>query len=80
MMKLFLIAFFIYISIDTSLRELSKEFNIPKSVLHRHIAAATKGTQLKQKAVGANRNILRRRNFLRRRKLLSLPYTEKMGE
>ena len=30
--------------------------------------------------VVANRNILRRRNFLRRRKLLSLPYTEKMGE
>ena len=29
--------------------------------------------------VGANRNILRLRNFLRRRKLLRLTYTEKMG-
>ena len=28
MMKLFLIAYLIYISVDTSLRELSKEFNI----------------------------------------------------
>ena len=65
MMKLFLIAFFIYISIDTSLRELSKEFNIPKSVLHRHIAAATKGTQLKQKGrttVFSNDEILELKN------------------
>ena len=48
-MELFLIAFFIYISIDTSLHKLSKEFNIPKSILHHHIPAAVKGTQLKQK-------------------------------
>ena len=65
MMKLFLIAFFIYISTDTSLRELSKEFNIPKSVLHLHIAAATKGTQLKQKGrttVFSNDEILELKN------------------
>ena len=30
-------------------RELSKEFNISKSILHQHIAAATKETQLKEK-------------------------------
>ena len=46
-------------------RELSKEFNIPKSILHQHIAAATKETQLKQKghtAVFSSDEILELKN------------------
>ena len=42
-----------FIISDTSIRKLAQEFNIPKSVLQRHIAAAEKGTLLKPKGRSA---------------------------